>query len=75
MHDVTGNGCSEPGAPNRSDLGLHDFTGGNTFVPDIVATYYPDLLPPEPEPQPEPDSPGCILGLIQQIGRLFKGTE
>ncbi len=42
MHDVTGNGCSEPGAPNRSDLPLHDFTGGNTFVPDIVSTYYPD---------------------------------
>jgi hypothetical protein len=27
---------------------------------------------PEPEPQPEPDSPGCLLGLIQQLGRLFK---
>jgi hypothetical protein len=30
---------------------------------------------PEPEPEPEPDSPGCFLGLIQQIGRFFKGTE
>jgi hypothetical protein len=27
---------------------------------------------PEPEPQPEPDSPGCFVGLLQQIGRLFK---
>ena len=27
---------------------------------------------PEPEPQPEPDSPGCLMGLIQQVGRLFK---
>ncbi len=42
MRDVSGKGCSEPGAPSRSDLPLHDFTGGNTFVPDIVATYYPD---------------------------------
>lgn len=42
MHDVTGKGCSEPGAPSRGDLPLHDFTGGNTFVPDIVSTYYPD---------------------------------
>lgn len=42
MHDVTGKGCNEPGAPTRGDLGLHDFTGGNTFVPDIIATYFPD---------------------------------
>jgi hypothetical protein len=42
MHDVTGKGCSEPGAPTRGDLGLHDFTGGNTFVPDIISTYFPD---------------------------------
>jgi hypothetical protein len=42
MRDVTGKGCNESGAPTRSDLGLHDFTGGNTFVPDIIAIYYPD---------------------------------
>jgi hypothetical protein len=23
-------------------MGLHDFTGGNTFVPDIIASYFPD---------------------------------
>lgn len=27
---------------------------------------------PEPGPEPQPDSPGCFLGLIRQIGRLFK---
>lgn len=27
---------------------------------------------PEPEPEPQPDSPGCLMGLVQQIGRLFK---
>jgi hypothetical protein len=33
----------------------------------------PDPEPePEPEPQPDPESPGCIMGLIQQLGRLFK---
>lgn len=42
MRDVTAKGCNEAGAKSRSDLGLHDLTGGNTFVPDIVATYYPD---------------------------------
>ena len=42
MRDVTASACSEPGAPIRSDMGLHDFTGGNTFVPDIIASFYPD---------------------------------
>jgi hypothetical protein len=42
MRDVTGKGCNEPGAPTRGDLPLHDFTGGNTFVTDIVGQFYPD---------------------------------
>jgi len=28
---------------------------------------------PTPEPAPAPESPGCILGAIQQVTRLFKG--
>ena len=46
MRDVTASACNEPGAPNRSDMGLHDFTGGNTFVPDIIETFYPDEVDP-----------------------------
>ncbi len=42
MRDVTGTGCNEPGAPTRGDLPLHDFTGGNTFVVDIVQDFFPD---------------------------------
>jgi len=41
MRDVTGVGCSEGGAPTRSDLGLHDMTGGNTFVPQILPDFFP----------------------------------
>jgi hypothetical protein len=41
MRDVSGKGCSEPGAPTRTDLPLHDLTGGNTFIPDIIATFFP----------------------------------
>ena len=41
MADVTGIACNEPGAPTRSDLGFHDMTGGNTFVPDILPDFYP----------------------------------
>ncbi len=41
MRDVSGAGCSEPGSPNRSDLPLHDMTGGNYFIPDILPSMYP----------------------------------
>jgi hypothetical protein len=38
---TTGKGCNQQGAPNRSDLPLHDLTGGNYFVPDIIPSFYP----------------------------------
>ena len=41
MRDVTGTGCNQPGAPTRSDLPLHDLTGGNTFIPDILPAFFP----------------------------------
>ena len=40
MQDVTGR-ASALQSPIRSDLGLHDFTGGNTFIPDILPDFYP----------------------------------
>jgi hypothetical protein len=43
MRDVTGAGANVPGSPSRSDLGLHDLTGANTFVPDILPDFYPGL--------------------------------
>jgi hypothetical protein len=42
MADVTGHGANDPEAPLRTDLPLHDFTGGNTFIPLLVADAYPD---------------------------------
>lgn len=39
MRDISGKAAS--GGPNRSDIALHDLTGGNTFVPDILPDYYP----------------------------------
>jgi hypothetical protein len=41
MRDVTGYGCNKSGTPLREDLPLHDQTGGNTFVPALVADVYP----------------------------------
>ena len=36
MKDVTGKGAKMKDAPTRTNLPLHDFTGGNTFVPLMV---------------------------------------
>jgi len=41
MRDTTGKGCSEPGAPNRTDLAMHDLTGGNYLIPDLLPDFYP----------------------------------
>jgi hypothetical protein len=42
MRDVYAKGSNVSGSPRRTDLPLHDLMGGNTFVPDIVPTFYPD---------------------------------
>ena len=41
MRDVTGTGCNDPAAPMRTDLPLHDMTGGNAWLPDLIADLYP----------------------------------
>ncbi len=41
MRDVTGIGANVAGAPTRTDLPLHDLTGGNTFVPDLLPAMWP----------------------------------
>ena len=47
MRDVTGTGCNKKGAPTRNDLPLHDLTGGNTTMPELVLTLFPDEVNPE----------------------------
>jgi hypothetical protein len=41
MRDVSGYGANKKGIPYRNDLPLHDMTGGNTFIPDLVAQLFP----------------------------------
>jgi hypothetical protein len=41
LRDVTGPGCDKNNAPVRGDLPLHDMTGGNTFIPGLVASLFP----------------------------------
>lgn len=36
LRPVTGFGCNKKGAPVRTDLPLHDMTGGNYWMPDAI---------------------------------------
>ena len=36
MRPVTGTGCNKKGAPVRTDLPLHDMTGGNYWMPQAI---------------------------------------
>ena len=36
MRPVTGKGCNKAGVPTRTDLPLHDQTGGNVWAPDAI---------------------------------------
>jgi len=44
MKDVSGYGANKRGIPHRDNLPLHDLTGGNTFMPGIVAELFPDVV-------------------------------
>lgn len=41
MQKVTAAGSNQPGSPVRSDMPMHDLTGGNTFVLDILPDFFP----------------------------------
>jgi hypothetical protein len=47
MRDVTGKGCNFGNPPQRPDLPLHDMTGGNTWMPGIIAAVYPGEVNPQ----------------------------
>jgi hypothetical protein len=46
MRDVLGKGANVNGVNDRADLGLHDFTGGNTTVQDMVADLFSGEVTP-----------------------------
>ena len=45
MRDVTGKGCNKADAPLRTDLPLHDQTGGNAWMTGILASVVDELEP------------------------------
>jgi len=46
LRDVTGKGCIS--GPSRNDLPLHDMTGGNYWMPNIIAQIAPGEVDPDP---------------------------
>jgi len=46
MRDVTGKGCNLAEAPERTDLPLHDMTGGSTWLPSLLPSLYPGEVDP-----------------------------
>lgn len=41
MPDVSAHGANVEGVQLREDMPLHDLTGGNTFLPDVIPDFYP----------------------------------
>jgi hypothetical protein len=41
LRDVSGVACNKASGVFRNDLPLHDMTGGNTWVPDILGQFWP----------------------------------
>jgi hypothetical protein len=41
MRDVTGKAAQQGNVATRTDLALHDMTGGNTWIPKTIPTFFP----------------------------------
>ncbi len=41
MRDVTGKAAAQGNVVTRTDLALHDMTGGNTWIPKTIPTFFP----------------------------------
>jgi hypothetical protein len=46
MRDVTGEGCNFNSPPTRTDLPLHDMTGGSVWLPGVLSTEYASEVNP-----------------------------
>jgi len=64
MADVSGRGAD--GGPIRGDLGLHDFTGGNHFVPDIIDDFFPGAT----DPAALTAAKTRVIGMLQKAATL-----
>lgn len=66
MHDVSGRGCNDPGAPIRPNLPLHDMTGGNSWMPPLLS----QIFPGEVDPAALAAASGRAVSLLQKAASL-----
>jgi hypothetical protein len=62
--------------PQTPQLEGSDVNKDRKLFEPLAVEPTPDPTPsptPSPTPDPSPDSPGCLLGAIRQVTRLFKG--
>ena len=64
LRDVAGKGCNDPAAPTRADLPLHDMTGGNAWMPGVIASLYPG----------ETDATALTAGAARAVAMLQKAA-
>ncbi|MBI1807980.1 MAG: T9SS type A sorting domain-containing protein [Ignavibacteria bacterium] len=64
MKSTTGYACIYTSAPLRTHLAQHDLTGGNTFVPDILQDFWPDV-----------DSASVAAGKQRTIATLQRAAD
>jgi hypothetical protein len=64
MKDVTGVACNKSTGVLRDSLPLHDQTGGNTFIPKLVAQLYPSDV----------DTSALSAGIQRATGMLEKAA-
>ncbi len=66
LRQVTGRGCSDPSAPLRSDLPLHDMTGGNAWMGGVIAS----LDPAETDSSALADASARASGTLRKAAAL-----
>ena len=64
MRDVTGQGCNYGTPPTRTDLPLHDMTGGNAWTGGVIASLYPG----------ETDAAALAAGATRAVSMLQKAA-
>ncbi|MBK8229142.1 MAG: T9SS type A sorting domain-containing protein [Candidatus Eisenbacteria bacterium] len=69
MKDVVGKGCN--GGPTRNDLPLHDLTGGNYWMPNIIA----QIAPGEVDPVPLAAGAERAVGMLRKSALVDVVTE
>lgn len=65
LKDVSGVACNKSTGVYRTDLPLHDMTGGNTFIPAIVRQLYPSQV----------DTAAISAGIQRAAGMLAKAAS